>query len=183
VLPAIAPFFDDNLGIRKSDYYNNIIKHLKCLTYHQNSNSNSNTKQFDPSLINGALSMDLYQEKQEPAASILSEFNDSNLRDQIILLRKVPKLPSNISIDSSDSNNQQILIFSSLMSTCYKSLHKVEISSYNSELFRSMSLRFLYEFDLAYSYMKNWVAKFTTRSKGMKSTTQVNALLTGRISL
>ncbi|CAG8816640.1 18649_t:CDS:1, partial [Gigaspora rosea] len=58
-----------------------------------------------------------------------------------------------------------------------------EISSYNSELYRRMSLRFLYEFELAYCYMKDFVIKYTSRSKGMKSTTQINALLTGRITL
>ncbi|CAG8673368.1 11375_t:CDS:2, partial [Ambispora leptoticha] len=45
-----------------------------------------NAQQFDSSVINGALSMDLYQEKQEPAVLILAEFDNSNLRDQINLL-------------------------------------------------------------------------------------------------
>ncbi|CAG8567475.1 16895_t:CDS:2 [Gigaspora rosea] len=145
-LSVVAPFFDDNAQVRKSNYYNNIKKHLKTI-------------------IHQALSMDLYQEEQEPAVLILSEFDNTNTS----LL--------------SNTNNQQILMFSSLMSMCYKSLHKVEISSYNSELYRRMSLRFLYEFELAYCYIKDFVMKYTNYSKGMKSTTQTNALLTGRITL
>ncbi|CAG8664073.1 6011_t:CDS:2, partial [Dentiscutata heterogama] len=182
-LPVIAPFFDDNAQVCKSDFYNNIKKHLKNII-HQS--STSKILQFDSSLISGALGTNLYQEEQEPTASILSEFDDSNLRDQINLLRKVLELPSNILTNTSlltNSNNQQILMFSSLMSMCYKSLHKVEISSYNSELYRRMSLRFLYEFELAYCYIKDFVIKYTSRSKEMKSTTQINALLTGRITL
>ncbi|RIB10845.1 hypothetical protein C2G38_2205083 [Gigaspora rosea] len=154
-LPVVAPFFDDNAQVRKSDYYRNIKKHLKTI---MQQSSTSKIIQFDSSLINGALSMDLYQEEQEPAISILSEFDNSNLRDQINLLRKVPELPSNILMNTSlltNSNNQQILMFSSLISMCYKSLHKVEISSYNSELYRRMN----------------------------EVTTQINAFLTGRITL
>ncbi|RIB26430.1 hypothetical protein C2G38_2138294 [Gigaspora rosea] len=119
-LPVVAPFFDDDAQVHKSVYYRNIKKHLKTI---MQQSSTSKIIQFDSSLINGALSMDLYQEEQEPAISILSEFDNSNLRDQINLLRKVPELPSNILMNTSlltNSNNQQILMFSSLMSMCYK---------------------------------------------------------------
>ncbi|CAG8764407.1 43852_t:CDS:2 [Gigaspora margarita] len=78
------PFFDDNAQVHKSDYYNN------------------------------ALSIDLYQEEQEPAVLILLEFDDGNLRDQINLLQKLPKLPSDILTNTSisfNTNDQQILIF------------------------------------------------------------------------
>ncbi|CAG8626186.1 12675_t:CDS:2, partial [Cetraspora pellucida] len=59
---------------RKSKESQNHKKPSKM--FNISSNSNSNTKQFDPSLINEVLSMNLYQEKQEPAALILSGFDD-----------------------------------------------------------------------------------------------------------
>ncbi|CAG8790332.1 4807_t:CDS:2 [Gigaspora margarita] len=165
-LLVVALFFDDNAQVHKSNYYNNVKKHLKTII-HQS--STSEIIQFDSLLINGALSIDLYQEEQESAASILLEFDDGNLRDQINLLRKLSKLLSNILTNtsiSSNTNDQQILIFSSLM-----------------KLYQRMSLRFLYEFELAYCYMKDFVIKYTSHSKEIKSTIQINALLTGRIIL
>ncbi|RIB02759.1 hypothetical protein C2G38_2226949 [Gigaspora rosea] len=118
---------------------------------------------------------------QQSSTSKIIQFDSSLINGALI-----PELPSNILTYTSlltNSNNQQILMFSSLMSMCYKSLHKVEISSYNSELYRRIFLRFLYEFELAYCYMKDFVIKYTSRSKGMKSTTQINALITRRITL
>ncbi|CAG8773055.1 3045_t:CDS:1, partial [Dentiscutata heterogama] len=63
--------------------------------------STSKILQFDSSLISGVLDTNLYQEEQELTASILSEFDDSNLRDQINLLQKVPELPSKILTNTS----------------------------------------------------------------------------------
>ena len=46
-----------------------------------------------------------------------------------------------------------------------------------------MSLRFLYEFEEAYTFLKGWVSNFATRSKGIKSATQVRSLLIGKTSI
>ncbi|CAG8811803.1 36948_t:CDS:2 [Gigaspora margarita] len=75
-LPVVTLFFDDNTQVRKSDYYNNIKKHLKTIIYQ---GLTSKIIQFDSLLINGALSIDLYQEKQELAVLILLEFDNIKL--------------------------------------------------------------------------------------------------------
>ena len=46
-----------------------------------------------------------------------------------------------------------------------------------------MSLRFLYEFEEAYTFLKEWVSNFATRSKGMKSAMQVCSLLIDKTSI
>jgi hypothetical protein len=133
--------------------------------------------QFDTSLIRGALKLNLFQEQEvtllieEQEIPLLIE-EAGNIQDEILLLRRAPGLPSNLSVNHFLNYNievsNQISIFSTLMTTCYQSIHKVDISSYHSEVTRRMSLRFLYEFEEAYTFLKGWVSNFATRSKGMK---------------
>jgi hypothetical protein len=69
------------------------------------------------------------------------------------------------------------------MSTCYKTINNVDITSYAPELSRRVFLRTLYEFEQAYNYLKQWIIKFAVRQKGVKVISQVNALLLKRISI
>ncbi len=69
------------------------------------------------------------------------------------------------------------------MSTCYRSIYQVDITSYHNEIAQRGSLRSLFEFQQAYTFMKEWVMKSFGRSKGTKSSTQVRALLIGKSSI
>lgn len=188
-LPVVAPFFDPNSGVQKMEYYRNIMDFLKIVIQQRNS---TYPVQFDTSLIRGALKLNLFQEQEvtplieEQEIPLLIE-EAGNIQDEILLLRRAPGLPYSLSVNHFLNNNtevsNQISIFSTLMTTCYQSIHKIDISSYHSEVTRRMSLRFLYEFEEAYTFLKGWVSNFATRSKGMKSATQVRSLLTGKTSI
>lgn len=176
-LSVTAPFYDATSGIKKKEYHKNLIKYLKELALLRR----TETIQFDASKIKGALGMEVYQ---HPGSENEIEIEEISLdvQNQLIHLRKVPQLSSQLrasqhqSIEPTEATN----IFSVLMSTCYQSIYKVDIASYHNEIARRMSLRSLYEFQLAYNFMKEWVMKFTNRSKGTKSATQVCTLLMGK---
>jgi hypothetical protein len=186
-LAETAPFYDPNSGIKKNDYIKNVIKYLKEILVQ----CRSIEVKFDVKKIRGALT-DIIQEE-----STLEEINlegstpdisGLNLQNQVILLRHSPNLSQDLRISEFIKNDlehshvakRQMSILSTLMSTCYHSIHKVDVSTYYFEVLQRMSLRFLYEFKQVYSYLKEWVSESITQEKGVKSTSQVQALLTGK---
>jgi hypothetical protein len=186
-LPVVAPFYDTNSGISKSIYYKDILETLKIIVQQ---NSTSIPTQFCYSSIKGALDLDSYLEKCSNIQEALLGIETNNIKEQILLLQKVPHLPfaifDNQNLDKETSLQQieqQINTFNKLMSTCYKTINNVDITSYAPELSRRVSLRTLYEFEQAYNYLKQWIIKFAVRQKGVKVISQVNALLLKRISI
>jgi len=132
-----APFYDQNSGIRKSEYYKNVLKYMKNLSFV----CQSAIIQFDSSQIKGTLDFNLYQEA--PSSSNL-EIEGLGLQDQVALLRCSPEVSEDLrvnsflkdySLEQPDAAEKQISIFSSLMSTCYRSIHKLNIMIYYSEIF------------------------------------------------
>jgi len=186
-LPVVAPFYDTNSGVSKSIYYKDILETLKIIVQQT---STSIPTQFCYSSIKGALDLDLYLEKCNTQKTLLG-IETNNIQEQIISLQKIPHLPFNIFFDNQDLNKetslqqieQQINTFNKLISTCYKTINDVDITSYAPELSRRVSLRTLYEFEQAYNYLKQWIIKFAVRPKGTKVISQVNALLLKRISI
>jgi hypothetical protein len=195
----MVPFYDSNSGIKKVKYYKNLIKYLKRIR-----DSKNIEQQFDVIEIKGALpSLDLEHESGDNEDSKDSEDDDDaggplsaslpgttklNLEDQIILLRCAPEVSRNLSVNKfakvnlkkSEVAEKQLSIFSTLMSTCYKSIQKVNVSTYYSEVSRRILLRFLCEFEQAYNYLKEWVSEYAPRERGIRTASQVHALLTGK---
>jgi len=157
-LPVVAPFYDTNSGVSKSIYYKDILETLKIIVQQT---STSIPTQFCYSSIKGALDLDLYLEKCNTQKTLLG-IETNNIQEQIISLQKIPHLPFNIFFDNQDLNKetslqqieQQINTFNKLISTCYKTINDVDITSYAPELSRRVSLRTLYEFEQAYNYLK-----------------------------
>jgi hypothetical protein len=176
-LSVTAPFYDVTSGIKKIDYHKNLIKYLKELTLIRR----KEVIQFDVSKVKGALSMEVYQHPESETEIEVEEIS-LDVQNQLVHLRKVPQLSSELRASQHQNiePTEATSIFSSLMSTCYQSIYKVDIASYHSEIARRMSLRSLFKFQQAYIYMKEWVMKFASRSKGTKSSTQVRTLLTGK---
>jgi hypothetical protein len=189
-LPVVAPFFDPNSGVCKSEYYIELIKHLQTII---KQNSTTIPTEFCYSLIKGALDLDSYLE------SYFEQINTEqpvSVQEQIILLRKAPSIFSEQSLNNNTKiigeqslNNNTKLIeerldtFSNLMSKCYNSINNLDIVAYSSEVSRRISLRKLYEFQQSYLYLKEWVRKLADRKKGTKAASQVRALLLGRITI
>jgi hypothetical protein len=188
-LSVTAPFYDATSGIKKSDYHKNLIKYLKELIVLIQT-STSTIPQFDVSKIKGALSFEVYQHSEhedevEDEIEIENKDEFFDIQNQLVSLRNIPHLSSELCASKHQTleSIEVTTIFSRLMSTCYKSIHKADITTYHSEIARRASLRSLFEFQRAYAYMKEWVIKFASRSKGKKSSTQVRALLTGKNTL
>ncbi|CAG8658323.1 4386_t:CDS:2, partial [Scutellospora calospora] len=141
--------------------------------------------QFDMTQISGALILNI-----ENNQNLNSEYNQ-DLLNQLMLLKYKPQIPQelrvssflkNNSLEQSDAIKKQLDTFFALMSTCYQTIFDVNNLAYQIEISRRMSLRFLYKFNLAYNYLKEWTMKFTSCDKGTKSATQVRALLIGKES-
>jgi hypothetical protein len=182
---VIAPFFDPNSGIPKSIYYKEIAETLKIIIMQS---STSIKPQFCYSSIKGALDLDSYLEKYNNSQEPLLEIESNNIQEQIMLLRKAPHLPSTILPAKNKETflqtiEQQINIFNTLITTCYESINNADIISYSPEISRRISLRILYQFEQAYTYLKECIKKLATRQKGVKAISQVNALLLGKITI
>ena len=161
----MAPFYNVTSEIKKSIYHKNLVNELTSIS-----------SGFDVSKIKGALRLeDYYQHLETTRANSSEKESGDDIQRQLISLKEVPQLSSEL--QASEYNNFESVeitpIFSKLMSTCYRSIYQVDITSYYSEISRRGSLHLLFEFQQAYVYMKEWIIKSSSWSKGIKSSTQV----------
>ncbi|CAG8708339.1 6627_t:CDS:2, partial [Dentiscutata heterogama] len=95
---------------------------------------------------------------------ILSNSDDNlSLQDQIMLLKCLPEVLQDLRVNNlskNESSDKKIIIFTTLISTCYQSIFDCNITTYNIEVSHRILLRFL-----------------------TKCATQVRALVTGKESL
>jgi hypothetical protein len=186
-MPTISPFHDITSGIKKPQYHKNLVQYLKELILIRKSIN----APFDASKIKGALNLEHYYQHFEPEATGIDMTEEQlggdiqHVQQQLVHLKEMPQLPSELSASKHKSLESVEItsIFSTLMSTCYRSIYQVDLTSYHSEMARRVSLRSLFKFQQAYIYMKEWVMKSASRSKGTKSSTQVRALLIGKSSI
>jgi hypothetical protein len=182
-IPMIVPFHDVTSGIKKFQYHKNLIKYLEELILVRTSVN----AQFDASKVKGALSLEYYNQQFEPETTGINivEKQSGDVQKQLVHLREIPQLSLELCASKYETFESVDItpIFSTLMSTCYRSIYQVDITSYHNEIARRGSLRSLFEFQQAYTYIKEWIVKSTSRSKGMKSSTQVRALLVGKSSI
>jgi hypothetical protein len=175
---VVAPFFDSNSGVRKSEYYKELIEHLKIVIMQA---STTIPTEFCCSSIKGALDLDSYLESyfkqtntEEPAL----------VQEQIISLRKAPSVFNKQFLNKKTKTiEEQLELSNNLMSKCYTSINNLDIVTYTSEVSRRISLRKLYEFQQSYVYLKEWIGILANRQKGTKAASQVRALLLGKITI
>ncbi|CAG8633516.1 15544_t:CDS:1, partial [Dentiscutata heterogama] len=91
-LLVVASFFDPNSGVPKSTYYKEIAKILETIIIQ---NSTLFQIEFCYSSIKDAINLKSYLERYNMQETLL-KIENSNIQEQIILLRKAPHFPSDI---------------------------------------------------------------------------------------
>ena len=102
-LVEVAPFYDSNSGIKKAEYYKNLIKYLKRI---------GNDKRFDVIEIKGALpDLNLHQEgednMEESSSTSFPGTTRLNLEDQIILLRRASQISQDLKVMKTNSEKSE----------------------------------------------------------------------------
>ncbi|CAG8672398.1 2566_t:CDS:2, partial [Scutellospora calospora] len=166
-LPVVAPFFDPNSGVHKSEYYKELIEQLKIIVIQA---STTILTTFHCSLVKGALDLDSYLE---------SYFKQNNseepklIQEQIISLRKTPSVFNEQLLNNKTKTiEEQLELSNNLMSKCYTSINNLDVLTYTSEVSRRTSLRKLFEFQQSYVYLKEWIGILANWQKGTKAVSQ-----------